>query len=247
MSFRVRGKLLTHGLAFSVAGSSEVNSERLVLACTRAFRIRSFWDIGSNIGYYAWLIKSAAPDVELVLLEPLRENAELIRETIGRHGFADATLIVAGASDTSGEAILHADRIAGATSSLEEAERTFEERHMGVASKEVKVRIVSVDEAQRGHRPIDLMKIDVEGHEAAVLRGTRETIRRDQPLILIECWHAGHPCLAGLESCGYRIVDADHLRTDCSAHRGNFFCFPGKYADRVETLLQVAGERSVAA
>jgi len=37
-------------------------------------------------------------------------------------------------------------------------------------------------------RSIDLLKIDVEGAELDVLRGGRETILRDRPKILFECW-----------------------------------------------------------
>ncbi|MFN0014246.1 MAG: FkbM family methyltransferase [Saprospiraceae bacterium] len=33
---------------------------------------------------------------------------------------------------------------------------------------------------------IDLIKIDVEGHELAVLKGGRETIRRDKPVLIVE-------------------------------------------------------------
>jgi hypothetical protein len=31
------------------------------------------------------------------------------------------------------------------------------------------------------------MKIDVEGHELAVFRGARETLRRDSPVLVFEC------------------------------------------------------------
>jgi FkbM family methyltransferase len=41
---------------------------------------------------------------------------------------------------------------------------------------------------------IDCMKIDVEGYECAVLRGAQETIRRDRPVIFLEC----HPDLLAL-------------------------------------------------
>lgn len=34
--------------------------------------------------------------------------------------------------------------------------------------------------------PLSLLKIDVEGHEAAVIRGARQRLRRDQPVVLLE-------------------------------------------------------------
>ena len=77
ISFKVRGRLVTHGLAFGAVGSQEPNSEAVTLACFAKLRLRSFWDIGANIGYYTWLVKSAAPDVEAILFEPFVPNLEL--------------------------------------------------------------------------------------------------------------------------------------------------------------------------
>src|SRR5271168_4752232 len=57
--FKIRGRLITHGLAFAATGSQERNPEALALTCVRQLRPRSFWDVGANIGYYSWLLKSA--------------------------------------------------------------------------------------------------------------------------------------------------------------------------------------------
>lgn len=44
-----------------------------------------------------------------------------------------------------------------------------------------------------GLRDISLLKIDVENHEPDLLRGARQSIQRDHPLILIEDWsYGGH-------------------------------------------------------
>lgn len=169
--FRVRGRLLTHGVAYSLVGSQEKGPEALIRACLHQFKIRSFWDVGSNIGYYAWLMKSAAPELELVLIEPLAANAALIRATLEREGFSNTELIVAGASDHGGVGLLRADQLAGSTSTFETQGQTFEERHMDIPSERFKVPLVAIDEVRDSHGPIDFMKIDVEGHEESVLRG----------------------------------------------------------------------------
>ncbi len=69
VSFQIRGRMITHGLAFAATGSQERNSEVLALACLRQLHLRSFWDVGANIGYYSWLLKSATPDLNVVLFE----------------------------------------------------------------------------------------------------------------------------------------------------------------------------------
>ncbi len=74
---------------------------------------------------------------------------------------------------------------------------------------------------------VSLIKIDVEGHEYSVLKGAEETILRNQPTIVFECW-TGVPCeiqstiqqanldrvLSLLKSYGYEIhniYDSDFI------------------------------------
>ena len=40
--------------------------------------------------------------------------------------------------------------------------------------------------AEPGRRPVDFIKVDVEGHEGEVFRGARSLIARDRPAILLE-------------------------------------------------------------
>jgi len=234
---------LTHGLAYRF-GSQERNPEALALACLLQFSIRSFWDVGANFGYYSWLLKSTAPDLRVILFEPLPENARFIRETMLRNRFSDVHLIEAGASNCSGEGALQADSVGGSTSSLNK-EQTFEQRHYGVAPIVIPVKLISLDSIREKENPVEFMKIDVEGHEAASLQGATETIARDQPILFIECSHPEHQCLRVLEANGYRIVDADNLTVDCSETSSNFFCFPQQYHQSIQGLLHsIMRERS---
>src|SRR6202041_2362535 len=100
--------------------------------------------------------------------------------------------------------------------------------------------LTTVDAVRTGHRPVDFMKIDVEGHEESVIRGAYETVGNDQPILFVECDHQGQRCLRRLESEGYRIVDADHLRVESAEHSPNFFCFPMRFTGFIDELLQQA-------
>ncbi len=230
---------MSHGLSYGMVGSQERNPEALALACLKHFQLRSFWDVGANFGYYSWFLKSAVPDLRIVLIEPLPANAKLIRETIRRNGFAEVHLIEAAASDGCGEGVLHADMFSGSTSTLDH-KKTFEQMHFGVTPKLISIPLVSIDSLRGGHDRVDFMKIDVERLEAACLRGAADTIARDQPILLVECCHPDHQCLSGLQSGGYRILDADNLSVDCSGCATNYLCLPARYESSIDAVLGLA-------
>ncbi len=232
VTFKVRGRTLTHGLAFGITGSQEKTSEAMMTACIRQLPLRSFWDVGANIGYYTWLMKSARPDIEAVLMEPLPANAAMIAETIRRNWLARTTLIAKAASSSNGYATLTADTMAGATSSLEVQENTFEGAHWNAAPKAMKIPIATIDAMRNGFGPIDLMKIDVEGHEESVLAGAQKAIATDQPIILIECGHNDHHCLSPLENLGYTFVCTEDF---------NFFCVPLRYQSDLHKITSESG------
>jgi FkbM family methyltransferase len=54
---------------------------------------------------------------------------------------------------------------------------------------------------------IDLIKIDVEGHELNVLKGGEETIRKSKPVILFECWDNESPHWAGIPNTSIELMN----------------------------------------
>jgi hypothetical protein len=141
-------------------------------------------------------------------------------------------LIAKAASSSNGYATLTADTMAGATSSLEVMENTFEQAHWNAAPKAIKIPIVTIDSLRSGSGPIDLMKIDVEGHEESVLAGAQKAIAADQPIILIECGHDDHRCLSPLENLGYTFMRTEDL---------NFFCIPLRYKSDLYDIASGSG------
>jgi FkbM family methyltransferase len=244
VSFKVRGRLVTHGLAFAAIGSQELGSEALALACIDRLKLESFWDVGANIGYYSWLLKSASPGLRVVLFEASPANAELVRSTLKRNQLPDVELIAAGASDCQGDGYLRVDSLAGATSTLDHsAEQTFEEQHWGIPSGKTSIPLVTIDDERSRRFRVDFLKIDVEGHEAAVLRGAQRTISFDQPILFVECFHPEHACLEHLKREGYRFVDGDRLREQVGSETANYFGFPKKFHSDIDLLLKKARER----
>jgi FkbM family methyltransferase len=244
VTFKVRGRLVTHGLAFAAVGSQEPGSEALALTCVDHLKLQSFWDVGANIGHYTWLLKSASPRLRAVLFEPSPQNADLVRATLQRNQLPCVELIAAGAGDCNGRGYLRVDSLAGATSTLDHsAEQTFEEQHFGIPAERIPISVVTIDNERARRARADLLKIDVEGFEAAVLRGARRTLAADQPVLFIECFHPGHACLQPLEREGYRFVDGDRLQTHLSPDSANFFGFPRRFHSEIDSLLTKARDR----
>ncbi|HEX7095394.1 MAG TPA: FkbM family methyltransferase, partial [Acidimicrobiales bacterium] len=72
---------------------------------------------------------------------------------------------------------------------------------------ELTVRTVRVDDLE-WLDDVGFVKVDVEGHELAVLRGAERLLRRDRPTLLVECEERHHPgataaLRAYLEGLGY--------------------------------------------
>jgi FkbM family methyltransferase len=244
VSFKVRGRLVTHGLAFSTIGSQEPGSEALALTCVDRLKIESFWDVGANIGYYTWLLKSSSPELRAVLVEASPPNVEFLRKTLSMNRLPDVELIAAGASDSQGHGSMRVDSEAGATSTLDDsAAQTFAEQHWGVPSERVGISLITIDDERSRRSRVDLLKIDVEGHEAAVLRGAQQTISSDQPVLFIECFHPEHACLQPLERRGYRFVDSERLTAEIHPETENYFGFPQRFHSEIELLLEKARER----
>ena len=69
------------------------------------------------------------------------------------------------------------------------------------------------------HDAVDLIKIDVEGHEPAAIEGMRDLIARSHPIIVSECneyWlqssnTSGREYIALLNSYGYQVFDLSDL------------------------------------
>lgn len=83
-------------------------------------------------------------------------------------------------------------------------------------SRTIEAAVRSVDSFD--FRDVSVIKIDVEGHEDAVLRGAENTLRREHPVLVIELEerHRSRPIgetVAWLASRGYRGFWFDDLRT----------------------------------
>lgn len=167
-----------------------------------------FVDVGASTGWFSVAIAAAGFDV--VAFEPnvnpfrrLLENCALNEVEIDARNQA--------VSDANGEASLFFNAGLPLTSgaSLNKADCLR-------PSGEAIVKTVRLDDAITGSPK--LIKVDVEGHEMAVLRGAGKLIERNRPLMVLEANTAAHVAdlAAWLEPRGYTWEIADERNLLCS-------------------------------
>jgi FkbM family methyltransferase len=144
-------------------------------------------DIGANVGFWsvglAWLAKG----LEVHAFEPHPGNAERLRENLTLNGLRSRVHVnECGLSACEGtlRLVLREDFVTGGQTG--NASISDGANDAGFATVAVSVRTLDSWVADSRLSRIDLMKIDVEGHEPAVLRGGEQTIRRFLPDIYLE-------------------------------------------------------------
>jgi FkbM family methyltransferase len=155
-------------------------------------------DVGANKGsFLPWLSRAAGREGRVFAFEPQPDLAAYLARMCRAAGLDNVEVEAAGVSDRSGSRTL---RIPGASAPSPGAtlELAVAERSPG---RDVTVPVVALDERLRAERRrIVAIKIDVEGHELAVLRGADGILRRDAPLVVVEAEerHAGAANLAAV-------------------------------------------------
>ncbi|HXG81556.1 MAG TPA: FkbM family methyltransferase [Sphingomicrobium sp.] len=136
-------------------------------------------DVGANTGVYALAAQALNPRAKILAIEPAPRIYAQLRRNIELNSFPILSAEVAASS-----------REGTATFYDFEGEHEYSaslEPGMG-GSVETIVPVTTLDKLldRHGFPRVDLVKIDVERHEPAALRGFRNTLERDRPAILIE-------------------------------------------------------------
>ncbi|MDX2194673.1 MAG: FkbM family methyltransferase [Gemmatimonadales bacterium] len=170
-------------------------------------------DVGANMGQTIVSLAAVLPDVRVRSYEPQPETAAVAREIAERLGTADVH--VAAVGEVPGHLALHVPSCRGirftqlaSTRPIDPERITAFLRAHGfrwarpadvvVATHEVPV--VTLDD---DGGPADLIKIDVEGADDAVLRGATRLLATQRPVLLVE--DGARPVIrAPLEAIGYR-------------------------------------------
>jgi len=162
-------------------------------------------DAGANIGYMTALMAlRAGPQGRVLAFEPHPALVHLLQANLARLG------TLAGAVET------HAVALSDRSGEAELLEPAGFEQNEGLASlspqgnsaesKSLRVKTVRLDEAL-GQRHVTLLKLDVEGHEEAVLRGAAAAIKERRITHILFEEHSGPDSAVCrlLQAAGYTI------------------------------------------
>jgi FkbM family methyltransferase len=172
--------------------------ELAFLLTDRSRKGRRFIDVGANWGSYSLLLRPHFESVDC--FEPIARCARAIARYAATFK-QDIAVHQCALSDRNGTVPFlvpwSADEDVSSSSRIVSADD----------SSAIEVEARTLDSF--GFADVDLMKVDVEGHEREVLAGCEATIRRCRPRLLIEIEqrHIGEPFadrLASIEARGYR-------------------------------------------
>jgi FkbM family methyltransferase len=144
-------------------------------------------DAGANIGTFTVLAASIATAGKVYAFEP----GSLAREILEKNTkSADNVMVIPsglGEKSETTEMLVHADY--PGMSMLGDAGLTVTQDSPGVVQEAVHVTTIDDFVAKNGITKIDFIKMDTEGYEKQIIRGARETIRRDKPVIAASAYH----------------------------------------------------------
>jgi FkbM family methyltransferase len=150
-------------------------------------------DCGSNIGMSILFFKALYPDAEITAFEPAPWACAAIEETIRANDLRDVTLHNAALAETDGTLELFHDPSHPGSAAMS----VYRERMPGEP-----VRVPAVRLSRHVTKPVDFLKLDVEGSELSVLRDLAASGAIAQvSQMVIEFHHHLSPTVDNLSEC----------------------------------------------
>jgi FkbM family methyltransferase len=174
--FVARVALATQGIGF--AGLIEESGEAALLRRLRRLELfgatPTFVDVGGHVGEYTCLLKRLWPRATVFAFEP--SDAHFRRLQTAVSGLQDVHVFQAGLSSRNATLTLHKPEEVSGMASLEQRDLS----HLGIAEQIIEqVQVMTLESvvAQNGMAHVDLMKVDIEGHELSCFEGAATLIR----------------------------------------------------------------------
>ena len=167
-------------------------------------------DIGANIGYYSlMMLKLIGNNGKLIAVEPSPTNIEILKKNLSLNNFHDIEVHNGAISDVNSTKEFFLSEM----SNLNTLNYT-DKKSLNLTGKTIDVKTYTVPEIMNG-RSLDLIRMDVEGHEVEVLNGLIPNIGLNKmyPSIIFETHrsrynneHSMENTLKNLFSKNYKVT-----------------------------------------
>jgi FkbM family methyltransferase len=140
-------------------------------------------DVGCHKGAYTyWMRHRVGRSGVVFAFEPQPKQVEYLRTAFSAMSYDNVVLVPLAVSDRCGTLTLHVPKGAGQTHAA-----SLESKH-GTEGGQLLVDVTTLDRFFADQdQPPNFLKIDVEGHELAVLHGAQQILESHKPALLIEC------------------------------------------------------------
>jgi len=140
-----------------------------------------FIDIGANIGYFSLLSATISPSVKVISFEPVQELFQKMNENFSINDSKNIVAVNAAVGEMKEQRQLYLS----APDNLGMSSFHQPENYSG---RKEKVEVISIDDwfNTSGLTKIDLIKIDTEGSELAVLKGMKDVLEKQRPVLIVE-------------------------------------------------------------
>lgn len=193
------------------SGVNEAHNSRTFVSLVRPGDV--VVDVGASVGYFSVLAGwRANPGGRIWAFEPNPKAYNILSDNLFINGYKEMmTLHRAALSDRTGSAPMRIFPGYEATSSIRDMPDAFIEhtaRETGRQSHVIEVETKTLDEVMRDVPEIDVMKIDAEGHEPAIMRGAEKILRRSSGIKIIMEFV---PPIMGRDAAGEHVEFLRHL------------------------------------
>ncbi len=196
---------------------------------------RTIIDVGANTGIYALAAAALSPGARVIAFEPVHRIADRLRTNVAQNGLR-VEVCEAAASDRTGRATLIEP--AGDHHYSASLERAILDGAPDVSEHQVEA--TRLDDFARAQElsSIDLIKIDAEMHEAAVIAGLGARLG-DRPAMLVEILTPETRLAIGklVDPLGYGMLEVREGEGACPASEtfrpGNCLLLPMAEAERL--------------
>ncbi|MDQ5856120.1 MAG: FkbM family methyltransferase [Actinomycetota bacterium] len=144
-------------------------------------------ELGANVGYYVVQGAQAAPGICYTAVEPHPDSLRLCRANLGLNGIMSVKLVAAAAVADPAvgfvRLLIPRDQLPAPTVAFVDGDGELPQQMAAPMGAAIEVPAVNVRTLLAG---VDLLKVDVEGQEHALLAAASEHLRQHRPTVVIE-------------------------------------------------------------